>query len=50
MIEDLLKQLPGVDVDKDGNVTINGKKVSKIMVDGREFFGGDPKIAIKEPA
>ncbi|HEX6429290.1 MAG TPA: outer membrane beta-barrel protein [Niastella sp.] len=47
MIEDLLKQLPGVDVDKDGNITINGKKVSKIMVDGREFFGGDPKIAIK---
>jgi hypothetical protein len=47
MVEDLLKQLPGVEVDKDGNITINGKKVSKIMVDGREFFGGDPKIAIK---
>ncbi|WP_207511448.1 outer membrane beta-barrel protein [Longitalea luteola] len=47
MVEDLLKQLPGVDVDKDGNVTINGKKVSKIMVDGREFFGGDPKVALK---
>lgn len=47
MVEDLLKQLPGVDVDKDGNITINGKKVTKIMVDGREFFGGDPKIAIK---
>jgi hypothetical protein len=47
MVEDLLKQLPGVDVDKDGNVTINGKKVSKIMVEGREFFGGDPKIALK---
>ena len=47
MIEDLLKQVPGVDLDKDGNITINGKKVSKIMVDGREFFGGDPKIAIK---
>lgn len=47
MVEDLLKQLPGVEVDRDGNITINGKKVSKIMVDGREFFGGDPKIAIK---
>jgi hypothetical protein len=47
MVEDLLKQLPGVEVDKDGNITINGKKVSKIMVEGREFFGGDPKIAIK---
>ena len=47
MVEDLLKQLPGVEVDKDGNITINGKKVSKLMVDGREFFGGDPKIALK---
>jgi hypothetical protein len=47
MIEDLLKQLPGVDIDKDGNLTINGKKVSKLTVDGRDFFGGDPKIALK---
>jgi hypothetical protein len=47
MIEDLIKQLPGVEVDKDGNITINGKKVSKLMVDGREFFGGDPKVALK---
>ena len=47
MVEDLLKQLPGVEVDKDGNITINGKKVTKLYLDGREFFGGDPKIAIK---
>jgi hypothetical protein len=47
MIEDLLKQLPGAEVDKDGNITINGKKVSKLMVDGRDFFGGDPKVALK---
>lgn len=47
MLEDLLKQLPGVEVDKDGNVTLNGKKISKITLDGREFFGGDPKIALK---
>lgn len=47
MVEDLLKQLPGVEIDKDGNITINGKKVTKIMLDGRDFFGGDPKIAIK---
>jgi hypothetical protein len=47
MVEDLLKQLPGVEVDKDGNITINGKKVTKITLEGREFFGGDPKIAIK---
>jgi hypothetical protein len=47
MVEDLLKQLPGVEIDKDGNITINGKKVTKLYLDGREFFGGDPKIAIK---
>jgi hypothetical protein len=47
MVEDLLRQLPGVEIDKDGNITISGKKVTKLMVNGREFFGGDPKIAIK---
>jgi hypothetical protein len=46
MVEDLMKQLPGVEIDRDGNITINGKKVTKIMVEGREFFG-DPKVAIK---
>lgn len=47
VLEDLLKQLPGVDVDKDGKITINGKKLSKIMIDGKEFFGNDPEIALK---
>lgn len=47
MVEDLLKLLPGVELDRNGNITINGKKVTKVLVDGREFFGGDPKIAIK---
>ncbi|MBO9199959.1 MULTISPECIES: outer membrane beta-barrel protein [Niastella] len=47
MIEDLIKLLPGAEVDRDGNVTINGKKVTKLMVDGREFFGGDPRVALK---
>jgi hypothetical protein len=47
VVEDLLKQLPGVDVDKDGNITINGKAVSKITVDGKEFFGNDPLLATK---
>lgn len=47
VIEDLLKQLPGAEIDNDGNITINGKKVTKLYLDGREFFGGDPKIAIK---
>jgi hypothetical protein len=47
VVEDLLKQLPGVEVDGDGNITINGKKVSKITVDGKDFFGSDFKITSK---
>lgn len=47
MIEDVLKQMPGVEIESDGSITINGKKVSKVTLDGKEFFGGDPKIAIK---
>ncbi|HTE25276.1 outer membrane beta-barrel protein [Flavitalea sp.] len=47
VVEDLLKQLPGVEVDKDGNITVNGKTVSKITVDGKEFFGNDPLMATK---
>lgn len=46
-VETLLKKLPGVNVDKDGNITVNGKKVNKILVNGKEFFGNDPKIATK---
>ena len=46
-VETLLKKLPGVTVDKDGNITVNGKKVNKILVNGKEFFGNDPKIATK---
>ena len=47
VLEDLLKKMPGVEVDNDGNVTVNGKEISKIMVDGKEFFSDDPKIASK---
>ena len=47
LVEDLLKKLPGVDVDVEGKITVNGRKVNRILVDGREFFGGDPKIATK---
>jgi hypothetical protein len=47
VVEDLLKQLPGMEVDKDGNITVNGKKVTKITVDGKDFFAGDPKIATR---
>jgi hypothetical protein len=47
VVEDLLKQLPGVEVDAEGNITINGKKVSKITVDGKDFFGSDLRITSK---
>lgn len=45
--EDLLRKLPGVEVDRAGNVKAQGKQVSKVLVDGKEFFGNDPKIATK---
>lgn len=45
-LRDVLKKLPGVEVDRDGNVTVNGKKVSKLMVDGLDFFGGDTKLGV----
>lgn len=43
----LLKKLPGVQVDKDGNITAQGKPVDQIKVNGNDFFGNDPKIALK---
>lgn len=46
-LEDLLENIPGVEIDKDGVLRVNGKEVKKIMVNGKEFFGGDPKIALK---
>ncbi len=46
-LEDVMKQLPGVEVSKDGKVTVNGREVSRILVNGKEFFGNDPKIALK---
>ncbi len=45
--EDLMKKLPGVEVDADGNVKAQGEEVKKIYVDGKEFFGKDPKMATK---
>lgn len=45
VVEDLLKKLPGVEVGTDGAITANGKKVTKILVDGKEFFGEDPTVA-----
>ncbi|RZL29825.1 MAG: TonB-dependent receptor, partial [Pedobacter sp.] len=47
VVEDLLKKLPGVSIDGDGGIMVNGKSVSKILVDGKEFFGGDQQIATK---
>ena len=47
VVEDLLKKLPGIQVDKDGKIKANGEEVKKILVDGKEFFGNDPKIASK---
>ncbi|HLW31523.1 MAG TPA: outer membrane beta-barrel protein [Aequorivita sp.] len=46
-IEDLLKELPGVEVDEDGKIKVNGKEVSKILVNGKPFFGNDPTIATR---
>lgn len=46
-VEDLLKKLPGVDVDKDGNIDAQGQRVQRVTVDGREFFGRDPKVATR---
>ena len=47
MLEDLVKQLPGGEIDADGKLLIHGKEVKKILVDGKEFFSDDPKAALK---
>ncbi|MBC8757627.1 outer membrane beta-barrel protein [Kordia sp. YSTF-M3] len=44
-VEDFIKKLPGAQVDNDGNITVNGKKVDKILVNGKPFFANDPTIA-----
>ena len=46
-VEDLLKKLPGMQVDKNGQVTAQGEKVQKILVDGEEFFSDDPAVVTK---
>lgn len=43
-VEDLLKQLPGIQIDKDGKITAQGQTVNKVLVDGEEFFGDDPTL------
>lgn len=47
VVEELIKRLPGAKIDDDGNITINGKEVKKILVDGKEFMVGDTKTALK---
>ena len=46
-IEELIKRIPGADVDEDGNITINGKQIKKILLDGKEFMLGDVETALK---
>lgn len=46
-LEDVLKKLPGVEVNKDGEVEVEGKKVTKLMVEGKDFFDGDTKLGVK---
>ncbi len=46
-VEDLLKRLPGVEVERDGTVKVQGETVQRVLVEGKEFFGRDPKIATK---
>jgi hypothetical protein len=47
LVEDLLKKMPGIQIDAEGNITANGKKVNRILVDGKAFFGDDPKMATR---
>ena len=44
-VEEMIKKIPGADVDKDGNISFQGKSVTKVRVNGKEFFGGDLKTA-----
>lgn len=47
LVEDLIKKLPGIVIDEDGNYTWNGKDISQILVDGKEFFGNNKDIILK---
>ena len=47
VVEDLLKKLPGLEVDRAGNIKAMGEDVKKVLVDGKEFFGSDPKLATR---
>ena len=47
VLEELIKRLPGVEVDENGTITVNGRTVSRILVDGQEYFGNDQQMATK---
>ncbi len=47
MVEELLRRLPGIDVDNDGTITAQGEEVQNVLVEGKEFFGRDPRVATR---
>ena len=47
MLEELIKLLPGAEIDEDGKITLNGEEIKKIMVNGKEFFGNDTDMSLK---
>ncbi len=47
VVEDLLKKLPGIEVDKNGTIEAQGERVQRVLVDGKRFFGNDPKLATR---
>ncbi|HEX2682646.1 MAG TPA: carboxypeptidase-like regulatory domain-containing protein, partial [Ferruginibacter sp.] len=50
VVEDMLKKMPGVEVEKDGTIRVNGKRISRVLVNGKDFFNGDPKMATRNLA
>ncbi len=46
-VEEMLKKVPGFQIDKDGKITVQGEKIEKVLLDGEEFFGDDPTVATK---
>ena len=47
VVEDMLKRLPGISIDEEGKIFVNGKEVKKVMVDGKDFFRSNPNLSIK---
>ena len=47
VVEELLRKLPGVQINNDGSIIVNGKAINKLLIDGKQFFGSDPKVATR---